>query len=70
VRVAFGCTLLDQGFSFAGFLPEMRGHTDLLLLQWIADPRIERDKWALLNDHLERLADAIVDQAHLAAERR
>jgi histidinol-phosphate aminotransferase len=63
-------SLIDHGFSFAGFLPEMRGHTDLLLLQWIADPRIERDKWALLNDHLERLADAIVDQAHLAAERR
>jgi GNAT superfamily N-acetyltransferase len=63
-------TLLDQGFSFAGFLPEMRGHTDLLLLQWIADPRIERDKWALLNEQIERLADAIVDQAQLAAERR
>jgi hypothetical protein len=48
----------------------MRGHTDLLLLQWIADPQIERDKWALLNEQIERLADAIVDQAQLAAERR
>ena len=67
---AAGVSLLDEGFSFAGFLPEMRGHTDLLLLQWIADPRIERDKWQLLNEHIERLADAIVDQAHLAAERR
>ncbi|MFM9043760.1 MAG: GNAT family N-acetyltransferase [bacterium] len=63
-------SLIDHGFSFAGFLPEMRGHADLLLLQWIADPRIERDRWALLNEHLEHLADAIVSQAHLAAERR
>jgi predicted GNAT family acetyltransferase len=63
-------SLLDEGFSFAGFLPEMRGHTDLLLLQWIADPEIERGEWQLLNDHIERLADAIVDQAELAAKRR
>jgi predicted GNAT family acetyltransferase len=62
--------LLDQGFSFAGFLPEMRAHTDLLLLQWIADPDIERDTWQLLNEQIERLADAIVDQAQAAAKRR
>jgi hypothetical protein len=39
-------------------------------LQWIADPEIERGEWQLLNDHIERLADAIVDQAELAAKRR
>jgi len=63
-------SLLAEGFSFAGFLPEMRGHSDLLLLQWIADPQIEREEWQLLNDHIERLADAIVDQAQLAAKLR
>ncbi len=62
--------LLAQGFSFAGFLPEMRPDSDLLLLQWISDPEIERDEWQLLNGQIERLADAIVDQAELAAKLR
>lgn len=62
--------LLDQGFSFAGFLPEMRSDSDLLLLQWISKPEIERSEWQLLNEGIERLADMIVDQAEQAAMRR
>ena len=62
--------LLDQGFSYAAFLPEMRGHTDLMLLQWLDDPQVDRSAWQLLNPHIEALADAIVVQAELAFERR
>ena len=62
--------LLDQGFSFAAFLPEMRGHADLLLLQWLDNPQVDRSAWQLLNPHIESLADAIVAQAELAFERR
>lgn len=62
--------LMDEGFSFAGFLPEIRGDSDMLLLQWLADAEIERDTWQLLNDHVERLADAIVAQAKEAFEHR
>ena len=62
--------LLDQGFSYAAFLPEMRGHCDLLLLQWLDDPQVDRSAWQLLNPHIESLADAIVAQAELAFERR
>ncbi len=61
--------LLDQGFSFAAFLPEMRGHADLLLLQWLDNPQVDRSTWQLLNPHIESLADAIVAQAELASER-
>ncbi len=60
--------LLELGFSFAALLPEMRGHCDLLLLQWLADPQVERSTWQLLNRQIERLADAVVAQAELAAE--
>lgn len=63
-------TLMDEGFSFSGFLPEIRGDSDMLLLQWLADAEIERDTWQLLNAHVERLADAIVAQAKEAVERR
>lgn len=62
--------LLDQGFSFAAFLPEMRGHADLLLLQWLDDPKVDSSAWQLLNPHIEALADAIIAQAELAFERR
>jgi hypothetical protein len=62
--------LLDQGFSFAAFLPEMRGHCDLLLLQWLDNPQVDRSAWQLLNPHIESLADAIIAQAELAFERR
>uniref|UniRef100_A0A6J5ZZY7 Unannotated protein n=1 Tax=freshwater metagenome TaxID=449393 RepID=A0A6J5ZZY7_9ZZZZ len=62
--------LLDQGFSFAAFLPEMRGHADLLLLQWLDDPNVDRSAWQLLNPHVESLADAIIAQAELAFERK
>lgn len=62
--------LLDQGFSFAAFLPEMRGHCDLLLLQWLDNPQVDRSAWQLLNPHIEALADAIIAQAELAFERR
>jgi hypothetical protein len=61
--------LLDQGFSFAAFLPEMRGHADLLLLQWLDNPQVDRSAWQLLNPHIEALAAAIVAQAELASER-
>jgi GNAT superfamily N-acetyltransferase len=61
--------LLDQGFSFAAFLPEMRGHADLLLLQWLDNPQVDRSTWQLLNPHIEALAAAIVAQAELASER-
>lgn len=62
--------LLDEGFSFAGFLPEMKDGSDLLLLQWLEDPEVDRDAWELLNEHLERLADEIIAQADLAARLR
>jgi hypothetical protein len=62
--------LLDQGFSYAAFLPEMRDDSDLLMLQWLKDPQIDADVWQLVNPQIESLAHAIVAQAKLAAERR
>jgi len=60
--------LLPLGFSYAAFLPEMGWEGDLLLLQWLADPDIDRDHWHLANPDLESLADAVIAQAKSAAE--
>jgi len=62
--------LLEEGFSYAAFLPDMREGSDVLLLQWLADPQIDTDVWQLLNPQIETLAHAIVAQAKLATERR
>jgi len=62
--------LLDHGFSYAAFLPEMRGDSDVLMLQWLKDPQIDTDVWQLLNPQIETLAHAIVAQAKLAAARQ
>lgn len=67
---AVAVALLDEGFSYAAFLPELREHSDVLLLQWLADPQIDTDVWQLLNPQIETLAHAIVAQAKLAAERK
>ena len=48
----------------------MRGHADLLLLQWLDNPQVDRSAWQLLNPHIESLADAIIAQAELAFEHR
>ena len=61
--------LLDLGFSFAALMPEMYPDCDLLVLQWLDDPHVERSTWQLLNSHIEQLADAIVAQAQVAFER-
>ena len=67
---AVAVALLDEGFSYAAFLPELREQSDVLLLQWLADPQIDTDVWQLLNPQIETLAHAIVAQAKLAAERK
>ena len=61
--------LLEEGFSYAAFLPELREGSDVLLLQWLADRQIDTDVWQLLNPQIETLAHAIVAQAKLAAAR-
>ena len=62
--------LLDEGFSYAAFLPGMRDDSDVLLLQWLDDPQVDTEVWHLLNPQVESLAHAIVAQAKLAAARR
>ena len=58
--------LLEEGFAYAAFLPEVGDESDLLLLQWLADPTIDRAHWRLINSDVEALADAIVDQVAMA----
>lgn len=58
--------LVDEGFSYAAFLPEVGHESDLLLLQWLADPSIDRAHWRLINADVEALADAIVAQVATA----
>jgi predicted GNAT family acetyltransferase len=62
--------LLDLGFSYGAFLPEMGRDGDVLLLQWLRDPKVDRKHWKLINSGIERLADAVIDQAGEAFERR
>lgn len=65
-----GVDLLDLGFSYAAFLPEMGQDGDLLLLQWLEDPEVDRGHWHLINDQVEGLADAVIGQAREAFDRR
>ena len=60
--------LRGLGFSYAAFLPEMADDGDVMLLQWLDDPVIDRGHWHLLNDEVEALADAVVAQAGEAYE--
>jgi predicted GNAT family acetyltransferase len=62
--------LMDLGFSYAAFLPEMGEDCDLLLLQWLPDPVVDRQHWKLINAAVESLADAVIGQAREAFERR
>lgn len=62
--------LLPLGFSYAAFLPEMGWEGDLLLLQWLADPAIDRGHWHLATPDLESLADLVIAQAREAAAGR
>jgi predicted GNAT family acetyltransferase len=62
--------LIPLGFSYAAFLPEMGWEGDLLLLQWLADPDVDRGHWHLASSDLEALADAIIAQAGEAAGSR
>jgi len=61
--------LLKEGFAYAAFLPEVGEASDLLLLQWLADPSIDRAHWRLINSDVEALADAIVEQVATAGRR-
>lgn len=63
-----GLDLRDLGFSYAAFLPEMADDGDVMLLQWLDDPVVDRGHWHLLNDGIEALADAVVAQAGEAFE--
>lgn len=67
---AASVNLLPLGFSYAAFLPEMGSDGDILLLQWLAEPRVDRGHWHLASPGLEELADAIIAQAADAAPKR
>jgi len=60
--------LRGLGFSYAAFLPEMADDGDVMLLQWLDDPLIDRGHWHLLNDEIEALADMVIAQAAEAYE--
>ena len=62
--------LMRLGFSYAAFLPEMGEDGDLLLLQWMEDPVVDRGHWHLLNDQVEELADSVIGQAGEAFGKR
>lgn len=63
-----GLDLRGLGFSYAAFLPEMGDDGDLLLLQWLEDPVIDRAHWHLASDEIEALADMVIAQAGEAYE--
>ena len=63
-----GLDLRGLGFSYAAFLPEMGDDGDLLLLQWLEDPVIDRAHWHLASDEIEALADMVIAQAAEAYE--
>ena len=65
---AAGVDLRELGFSYAAFLPEMGEEGDVLLLQWLEDPAIDRGHWHLVNDDVEALADMVIAQAGEAYE--
>ena len=60
---AAGVDLMGLGFSYAAFLPEMGDDGDVMLLQWLEDPVVDRGHWHLVNDEVEALADAVIAQA-------
>ena len=65
---AAGVDLRGLGFSYAAFLPEMGDEGDMLLLQWLEDPVIDRGHWHLVNAEVEALADMVIAQAGEAFE--
>jgi len=58
----YGQRLHELGFGFASLLPHFGEIGDLLTLQWLDDPRVDRSNWQFATDHVEAMAIMITEQ--------
>lgn len=64
-----GAGLIDLGLAYAAWLPLLRDGTDILVLQWHADPDVDTSAWRYADERVEALALAVVAQVREAAQR-
>ncbi len=60
--VEYGQRLDGLGFGFASLLPRFGVLGDVLTLQWLNDPSIDRSTWQFASDHVEEMATMITEQ--------
>jgi GNAT superfamily N-acetyltransferase len=60
--IEHGRGLHGLGFGFASLLPAFGEIGDVLTLQWLDDPRIDRSLWQFATDHVETMAVMITEQ--------
>jgi GNAT superfamily N-acetyltransferase len=65
---SLGAGLGELRLGFAAFLPAFGDLGDALVLQWLRDPEVDDASWVYADEHVQQLANLIIDQARQLGE--